>query len=138
MSGPLELPSIRMEFPGELPCVREARRHIAGLLRGSPFEASLDDAVLLVSELVSNAVLHTRSGGAEGRFVVELAHPGEMVRIMVHDQGSHRVPTMRPGSGEGGRGLGLVDALADRWGAYGGHDGRCVWFELRMPKPPPS
>ncbi|WP_223205857.1 ATP-binding protein [Streptomyces xanthii] len=91
------------------------------------------DAVLLVSELTTNAVLHTGSG----RVLCGLTLTGDerRLRIELHDEG--RVPVHptahRAGPGEeNGRGLFLVQQLADRWGSARSTraEGKVVWAEL--------
>ncbi|WP_285572133.1 MULTISPECIES: ATP-binding protein [unclassified Streptomyces] len=91
------------------------------------------DAVLLVSELTTNAVLHTGSG----RFLCGLTLSGDerRLRIELHDEGSTpiRPPDHRAGPGEeNGRGLFLVSQLADRWGSARSTraEGNVVWAEL--------
>ncbi|MDQ1682089.1 MAG: hypothetical protein QOH99_630, partial [Frankiaceae bacterium] len=86
-----------------------------------------DAAELVVSELVTNALLH-----AGPPVVVRVADLGDGdVRLEVHDTG--RTLPVRPladGGGMTGRGLALVDALASRWGVEPLHDGKVVWAEL--------
>jgi anti-sigma regulatory factor (Ser/Thr protein kinase) len=91
------------------------------------------DAVLLVSELTTNAVLHTDSG----HVLCGLTLTGDerRLRIELHDDG--RTPVRRPehhaGPGaENGRGLFLVQQLADRWGSACSTrpEGKVVWAEL--------
>jgi two-component sensor histidine kinase len=85
--------------------------------------ARLDTAVLLISELVTNAVLH---GTGEIRLTIDIAGPD--ARFSVCDDGGGR-PVVRPEPGpDGGWGLRLVGQLASRWGV---REGRTqVWFEL--------
>ena len=76
-------------------------------------------------------MVHTASGKG-GTFTV-VVHPADgTVRVEVHDGGSEASPDLREsGSLAGsGRGLGLVESLAARWGHLGGRDGRVVWFEV--------
>ena len=91
----------------------------------------LDEAVLLVSELTTNAVIHTASGDG-GAFDVAVRRYPSAVRIEVHDAGSRRVPVPRPEDfmAEEGRGLDLVNLVADRWGHNGDQGSRSVFFEL--------
>ncbi|MFD0023442.1 ATP-binding protein [Streptomyces sp. NPDC058382] len=91
------------------------------------------DAVLLVSELTTNAVLHTGSG----RVLCGLTLTGDerRLRIELHDEGSTpvRPPEHRAGPGEeNGRGLFLVSQLADSWGSARSTwaEGKVVWAEL--------
>ncbi|MER5276553.1 ATP-binding protein [Streptomyces sp. NPDC002809] len=89
-----------------------------------------DAAILIVSELVTNAVVHT----ASARVVVELRRLETRLRIAVQDQG-HQPGGPRLGAGaddEHGRGLLLVDAMCSAWGSRDSGDGsgRIVWAEL--------
>jgi anti-sigma regulatory factor (Ser/Thr protein kinase) len=83
-----------------------------------------DAIVLLVSELVTNVVVHTDSDVA-----LQLGQFDDHVRVDVSDRGSGSV-TMREADGAGGRGLRLVEALAARWGVDVDQDGKTVWFEV--------
>jgi anti-sigma regulatory factor (Ser/Thr protein kinase) len=88
-----------------------------------------EDVDLLVSELVSNAVLHANAD----RIEFQAASGPESVWIEVSDPG----PGFRPSearrepsvTGEGGYGLNIVDMVANRWGATTHGEGR-VWFEI--------
>jgi serine/threonine-protein kinase RsbW len=108
---------------------RSVREFIAEMVGGCP---AADDVILLASEVASNAVVHTASGKDGGTFTV-VVHPGDAVmRVEVHDGGSETPPGVCS-AGEmagSGRGLGLVEMLAARWGHLGGRDGRVVWFEV--------
>jgi anti-sigma regulatory factor (Ser/Thr protein kinase) len=88
----------------------------------------LDDARLLVSELVTNSVRHS---GAPRRSPVRVAAQARLgaLRVVVTDAGRGFQPQPRqPGqSWASGWGLYLVDRLADRWSVQGG---RSVWFEI--------
>jgi serine/threonine-protein kinase RsbW len=120
----------RREFRGRADQVAAARRFVAAALHvGSPLR---DVTRLLVSEAVTNAVLHSASGGAGGRFTVEYELSERRLRVEVRDGGGQRGPRRRVHHLESitGRGLELFDALSDRWGVDGGPGGRTVWFEL--------
>ena len=84
------------------------------------------DAVLLVSELVSNAILHAGTD-----LLVEFKTAGKTIMIAVTD-GSPQLVRGPPAAplDEGGRGLLLVDALATRWGVTAWPSGKRVWAEL--------
>ena len=107
----------------QVPAVRD---HVAGRLRALGFEHLVDDAHLVVSELVTNALLH---GG--GRAVVRVLPAGDGVRAEVAD-GTRLPPVIGPQSDRAmtGRGLRLVRALADRWGVDVRGQGKVVWAEL--------
>lgn len=111
-----------------------ARRFAEAVLGnwGLPDEV-VDAALLVVSELVTNVVLH--AGGQTDAVQVQLdAHAGG-VRLGVVD-GSAVVPLARAlaaaadDSAESGRGVGIVQALAERWGVDEHHGGKRVWVEL--------
>lgn len=112
------------------PCgARQARRLAVETLDewGLPSEA----AALIVAELAANAVTHGRVPGRGFRVV--LAVGGGVLRIEVVDTRADRVPGIRDAGGcaEGGRGLVLVDAIADRWGVDRGLPPcKVVWAEL--------
>jgi serine/threonine-protein kinase RsbW len=127
-------------FPGEPSQVRCARRFISDLL--GPTWPRLDDVLVLASEISSNAVRHTASGNG-GKFEVAVSVFAAVgaVRVAVTDQGSPSEPAIASGTdgdGEsgllemssGGRGLRIVDVMADRWGHRGSELGRTVWFEV--------
>ncbi|MGV2915825.1 ATP-binding protein [Streptomyces alfalfae] len=87
------------------------------------------DVTLCVSELATNALLH---GVPPGRgYQLHLTHVDDVLRVEVHDSGGGRPEV--GGGGEtdtSGRGLRLVAALADRWGAEGRAPGKVVWCEF--------
>jgi anti-sigma regulatory factor (Ser/Thr protein kinase) len=92
-----------------------------------------EHAVLLVSELVGNAVRHT---GAS-TFGLRMHRRRGWVRIEVRDP-SRGLPCLLPVTemDTSGRGLWLVDRLADRWGVDLLPRGKSTWFEMRLPEPP--
>lgn len=93
-----------------------ARRWFRKLTSGYGMGCSVDDCVLLLSELVTNAVLHGDDSG-DGTIRVEWWRIGEQLQVDVDGPGRpERIRTRRPGPHEeGGRGLLLVDTLADSW-----------------------
>jgi anti-sigma regulatory factor (Ser/Thr protein kinase) len=120
---------LRATLSAEPEQVAEARRLVAGYLHDAG-DNDGDVAVLLVSELVTNAILH-------GRAPLELrAHSeGSALRVEVADQDPTSPPMLNGDENltePGGRGLQLVDTLADRWGWSASDDGsgKVVWFEL--------
>jgi anti-sigma regulatory factor (Ser/Thr protein kinase) len=121
------MPGMRV-FLGTRREVRNVREFVAKVVNGCP---AADEVILLVSEVATNAVVHTASGKG-GTFTV-VVHPlNGMVRVEVHDGGSETFPGVRaPEDLAGsGRGLGLVESLATRWGHLGNRNGRVVWFEV--------
>jgi serine/threonine-protein kinase RsbW len=121
------MPGMRV-FLGSPREIRNVREFVARVVDGCPVA---DDVVLLASEVASNAVVHTASGRG-GTFTVVIRPGDEAIRVEVHDGGSETSPDVRqPGELAGcGRGLGLVETLASRWGVLGDRDGRAVWFEV--------
>lgn len=119
----------RARFQPELGSPAAARAFVRSeLQRRSVPEPPLETAILLTSELVSNALLHART---EVDLLLIMAASG--VRVEVHDCGIGR-PTGSPEppapGATTGRGLMMVDALARSWGVDGTIDGKTVWFEL--------
>ena len=107
-----------------------ARRFVSSVLTRRPYEdrVHLGDARLVVSELASNAVLH-----AGTPFAVSVRYTGSAVRISVRDW-SPTQPVLRNGgpASLSGRGLHLVQAIAEAWGVDAGSDGKAVWAELPL------
>jgi anti-sigma regulatory factor (Ser/Thr protein kinase) len=120
------------DLPARPAAVGTARRVVRDLLTawGVP-EGARDDAVLVTSELVTNALVHT----AGTRIACRLRCTGDRLRIEVEDQaGGPVLPAARcPGpQDQHGRGLFLVDTLSRDWGVtpVGGRPGGVVWAEL--------
>ncbi|WP_186778782.1 ATP-binding protein [Streptomyces salinarius] len=112
----------------DLRAVPEARRALRELLRhwGGPGQSEV--AELLTSELVTNALVHTE----EGAVLTATVGP-RALRVEVRDfTGRGRQPRPRaPQEGStNGRGLFLVESLADDWGVRPCEAGKSVWFEL--------
>ncbi|MFF7449391.1 MULTISPECIES: SpoIIE family protein phosphatase [unclassified Streptomyces] len=105
----------------------QARRLTRRTLRQWGLEALLESTELLVSEVVGNAVRFA------GRPITLRLLRTDVLRCEVEDD-STVVPRMRHArlSDEGGRGLFLVDQLAQRWGATRVSTGKVVWFELPL------
>ncbi|MQS05081.1 ATP-binding protein [Streptomyces alkaliterrae] len=119
----------------------EARPEAIGEARSFATEALTDwglpdlagNVRLCVSELATNALLH---GTAPGHcFLVRLDADGEVVRLEVHDSRRRR-PELRQAAGTeaSGRGLVLVNALADDWGVQERSPfGKIVWTRFKAP-----
>ncbi len=90
---------------------------------------TVDSVVLLMSELVTNALVHGRSP-----LSVRLRRTGSRVIVEVADC-DPRVPRRRHAAfdDEGGRGLELVSLIASRWGTRSAGDGKVVWAEIAAP-----
>ena len=115
----------------ELPVSREAPALAREFLRGATcaehHSEVLDDAVLMVSELVTNSVLH---GGPPVVVAVDCTEDSLQVRVR---DGSSELPAPRDAeqTDESGRGLALVAKMSDAWGVDPVEDGKNVWFVLR-------
>jgi anti-sigma regulatory factor (Ser/Thr protein kinase) len=121
----------RIELPPTLPSVRAARHLVVHLLQAWRAPHDVDDAALLVTELVANVVDHV---GGEASLAVELQLSGGRLRIAVAD-GSSVPPVVRELDMHSprGRGMRLVQAIADRWGSEDRDGGKRVWLELAPP-----
>lgn len=107
---------------------RDARGFVARALRDWSCHGLVDVAVLLASELVTNAILHAKTGPT-----VRMELTGTTLRVEVIDRGPG-TPQQRGSAASdamSGRGLALVDAMSDRWGVTPVAGGKAVWFELR-------
>jgi anti-sigma regulatory factor (Ser/Thr protein kinase) len=128
---------VTTDLPPMISSAASARRWVAEHLERWELLEAADVAVLLTSELVANAIVHARSGPG-----LVLAVADGVIEVGVSDD-EPRLPRATPpqlpisGQGideprlaEGSRGLLLVKALADEWGATSLVDGKQVWFRL--------
>jgi anti-sigma regulatory factor (Ser/Thr protein kinase) len=122
---------LRRTLPPTAESATVARWLVTDLLRDAADPDALDTAALLTTELVSNAIRHT---GDELTLTVRLE--AGMLRVGVSDTSHRRPQLVQAGTRDtSGRGLHLVEALADRWGVDpdGRGLGKTVWFELAAP-----
>jgi anti-sigma regulatory factor (Ser/Thr protein kinase) len=121
-----------LELAADPSAPRRARTSVVGVLDGED-GVDLDVVALLVSELVTNVVLHTRSTAR-----VRVRQDARRIRVEVSDD-HPPLPVIRSVGGPqvSGRGLRIVEQLADRWGVEahvagpaGPRQGKTVWFEL--------
>lgn len=120
--------SATFDLPPTVAAVTAARHVVMELLRVWQSPHDHEDAALLVTELVSNVVDHV---GGEADLTVEVSMAEAWLRIAVVD-GSAIRPVMRELSLDqpGGRGLQMVQTLADRWGVEDHDGGKRIWLEL--------
>lgn len=127
----LEAPdSAERSFAADSASLADARQFVREV--APPDLASDGDLLLSVSELVTNALLHGRSG-----FRVRVTTQPAAVRVEVFD-GSPLLPTAKNygPSAVTGRGLRIVEHLSSNWGVVPVDDGKWVWFEMpRQPEP---
>lgn len=118
-------------YPGGPEHVRQVRADMRRLLDGCPVA---DDVILCVSELATNAAVHSDSRRSGGTFTVRTEScPGAEVRIEVEDDGGPWI-SAAPDPCHG-RGLGIVRALADEWGITTTPAGRAVWARITWRAP---
>lgn len=119
-------------FPNALREVGSARRFVSEALTGVT-QAAVEDTFLMVSELATNCVRYTSTP-----FTVSVDCTPLGVRVEVADNGGGE-PVLQPlqCTEPGGRGLRIVQVLADDWGVIPstGPLGKIVWFTLAIPKP---
>jgi anti-sigma regulatory factor (Ser/Thr protein kinase) len=108
-----------------------AARHALDETNGHIDPALKDDVRLLVSEVVTNSVIHAQSH-SPGEVTLDVWASEEVVRVAVTDRGPGFVAAELPPGGESsGWGLMMVDRLAHRWGVEL-DDGTEVWFEFQQ------
>lgn len=117
-----------VRLPGEPTSVPTARRFVREVLRGWSQEDVMDDAMLVVSELITNAVLHTQGEVTVGLRVL----PDGSVQVEVLDT-SVRLPRLRGYGTESttGRGLRMIADVARSWGVEKRPGGKRVWATLQ-------
>lgn len=115
-----------IQLEAAAPSVRKARAFVEVTFASWRLHDLSDVAVLLTSELVTNAVVHART-----RFCLALHLEASTVTVEVSDT-SAEAPQVKdtPVDNERGRGLALVENLAARWGTRQDQGGKTVWFQL--------
>ena len=121
-----------IDLPPIPPSIPVARHVVLEVLRAWDVPHDHEDAALLVTELVSNVVDHVQG---EANLTLELAVAQAWLRIAVVD-GSSIPPVVQELEQDRprGRGLRMVQAIADRWGVEDHQGGKRVWFELQPPE----
>jgi anti-sigma regulatory factor (Ser/Thr protein kinase) len=123
-------PDVTLRFGHDLTAARKARSAVDPLLREGGEWA--DDVRLVASELVTNVVRHTDDGGRLDAWdadplVVEVTDP------------DRQMPAQRPTADAScGRGLAIVDQLADEWGTERTETGKVVWARFKRPRGGPA
>ncbi|GGT39077.1 magnesium or manganese-dependent protein phosphatase [Streptomyces kurssanovii] len=116
--------------------IAAARRHLRELLHDWEDTEQVDSAVLMVSEMVTNVLVHT---DGDALIVAEVAHhtPKRRLRVEITDTSDELPHRRRPGEmASSGRGLLLTEMLADNWGVDPRGEGKSIWFELYEPGAP--
>jgi len=117
-------PELQVELPRSVTCAAEARRVAGQWLADAVSARRRDNALLVVSELVTNAYEH-----GEGRIELKLRLVDDEVQVEVTDEGQGSAVAIREQAiEEGGLGLKIVEQLSNRWGVYEGTTH--VWAKL--------
>lgn len=118
-----------VELPPASGSPASARRFVAETLRSWQIDGLLNDACLIVSELVENAILHGRSAAS-----LRLELRRGLLTVAVRDTSSVPPSLLEPGTARiGGRGIFLVDAMSKAWGTAPTWDGgKVVWAVLAV------
>jgi anti-sigma regulatory factor (Ser/Thr protein kinase) len=115
-------------FPASPQCVSWTRHKVKEFLGGDVPPKVVEVAVLLVSELATNAVRHAHSP-----FTVTAELLGETVTVEVDDANGELPQVLQPApSSAVGRGMFMIEALSSRWGAERIAGGKRVWFQLAL------
>jgi anti-sigma regulatory factor (Ser/Thr protein kinase) len=113
--------------------VSVARAFVTRTLSRHRIGADADAAALLTSEVVTNAVRHTKSGGDGGTVTIVMISVPNGVLFEVIDDGSPDTPVVKGDLyAAEGHGLFLVQHLAAQWGYLAGQAGTTVWFQLAV------
>lgn len=119
-----QLPVASIRLAAHPASSRSARAFVTEHLRQWHIEPAIDDATLLVSELVTNATLTAR-----GPLELVVRKARNAVRIEVFAEGRRAPPPAHP---EVDKSMSLVHAMATRWGVDDVGTGRTVWFEIAL------
>jgi anti-sigma regulatory factor (Ser/Thr protein kinase) len=118
-----------VDLPLEAASVALSRRFVRAVLDDWGLTALLDEALLLTSEVVTNALLHAGTA----RALLEVHRLADGVRVEVTDRNPALPRVRRFSSSSGtGRGMALVEAWSRSWGTLPSPPGKTVWFELAM------
>ncbi|MGW7519638.1 ATP-binding SpoIIE family protein phosphatase [Streptomyces sp. NPDC054796] len=118
--------------------IAEARHQLQGLLYDWTSEDQIDGAVLMLSEMLTNVLVHT---DGDALMVAEISGPRghRLLRVEVADNSDELPHRRQPGElASSGRGLVLMEMLAGSWGVDPRGEGKCIWFEVREDEPQPE
>ncbi|WP_372350435.1 SpoIIE family protein phosphatase [Streptomyces sp. KL116D] len=119
--------------------IAAARQQLREMLHDWADEDQVDSAVLLVSEMVTNVLVHT---DGDALMIAEVTGDGagpRRMRVEVADASDDLPHKRRPGElASSGRGLVLMELLAQRWGVDPRGEGKSIWFELYEPSDSPD
>jgi anti-sigma regulatory factor (Ser/Thr protein kinase) len=117
--------NVAAAFPADVATLRLTRRFVESVLDGLPVtDEQMDAAVLVTSELASNAMCHA----GDDDVLVRLSRQDDDLRIEVHDHGG----TIGTADGPPWSGLAIVEAHSWQWGVDDGPHGKTVWARVRL------
>lgn len=121
------MPQASLVLSSDPEVVLDARRFVGETLRSWGTEVDTDAAVLLVSEAVTNVVVHGRPPAG-----LQIDLSGVRVRFSVTDSAPELLPVVRQHDDEAerGRGMQIIDLLASRWGIDVADGAKTFWFEV--------
>ena len=126
-----------LTIPGRPEQVSLARAFVAQTFGSKKIMADADAATLLTSEIVTNAIQHTRSGADGGTVTIVVIGVAHGVLVEIIDDGSPGAPVVKGDLyAAEGHGLFLVQQLATEWGYLKDSAGTTVWFHLRVASEP--
>ena len=118
---------LSLELSSDPAAGARARRAVEPLLGHRLRAEEASDILLLVTELVTNAVRH----GTGATLLLTARRVADALRVEVHNDGSSGTPEPTTGGPDGGWGLQLVEGVASAWGRSAADGRTLVWFEMR-------
>jgi len=126
-----------LTIPGRPEQVGLARAFVAQTFSSKQIQADCDAATLLTSEIVTNAIQHTRSGADGGTVTIVVIGVARGVLVEIIDDGAAGAPVVKGDLyAAEGHGLFLVQHLATEWGYLKDSAGTTVWFHLPTARDP--
>lgn len=123
--------TFEMDLAPDRQNVSRARRFAVQHTASLGHDDTTDVVELLVSELVTNAILHAGTAAT-----LRMSYDDGMLRVEVRDGSAAQARQRRYDTGATtGRGLALIQALATEWGTETDADGKIVWFTFRVEEP---
>lgn len=123
-----------IEIDGGVDAPARARRWVLSCLAGEAIDPAQGDVAVIVSELVTNSVVHAHADSSQ-LLRITVAKQTDRLRIAVTDNGSETVPHLREGDDDapGGLGLRIIDRLCLGWGVIRNGAGTTeVWCEVPL------
>jgi anti-sigma regulatory factor (Ser/Thr protein kinase) len=129
--------TLRFSVDGGLEAAATARYTVTDGLGPEVGQRSIEDVLLVISELVTNAVRHAGASSGE-KIDVAVTNLGQLIRIEVVDGEPEAAPQLRDDDRPGGMGLLVVSGLCRDWGTQRNGDHKTVWAEYSLAEAEPS